>query len=563
MTLTDRRESGNSPGDLLGRRVNPEGRRTISRGLALWITVLALPLAALGLLLAEPDLDPHWQHHPSHFWLVLTVAAVNVTLGVVASEAASRRDDARTFFVSMALLASAGFLGLHALATPGVLLDDMTAGFSVAARVGLLLAAGFAAISALDPTARVVRVLARHHRWVRAGLGLVVTAWAIASLARVPLLDRPLPPDDAPPLIRVLALVGVALYGIAAVRYGELYRRRRRPLPLAVLVAFILMAEAMIAVAFARTWHASWWEWHGLMAVAFGAILVAARVEYRREGSLTAVFGGIYLDSTLRRIDDHDAQRLSEVVDALRSGRPVDPVLARFRKQGMSREEAGVLERSARELSRVDALFHLYVAPQLAASLEQRPERARLGGEERTVSVLFADLAGFTAFSEDRPAGEVVQLLNRYWAAVVPAVVGEGGLIDRFAGDAIIVVFNALTEQPDHAVRAARAALAIRSLTDRLAAEHPSWPRFRIAVNTGPAVVGNVGADLHRSFTVIGDTINLAARLQATAHPGEVVVGPMTRDELSDRAAVIRLGAAELKGKRQPVSVYRLLSVTG
>jgi adenylate cyclase len=120
-----------------------------------------------------------------------------------------------------------------------------------------------------------------------------------------------------------------------------------------------------------------------------------------------------------------------------------------------------------------------------------------------------------------------------------------------------------VTEQPDHAVRAARTALAIGSVTDRLAAEHPSWPRFRIAVNTGPAVVGNVGADVHRSFTVIGDTINLAARLQATAQPGEVVVGPMTRDELSDRAALTPLGAAELKGKRQPVPVYRLLSVTG
>jgi adenylate cyclase len=199
-------------------------------------------------------------------------------------------------------------------------------------------------------------------------------------------------------------------------------------------VAFILMAEAMIAVAFARTWHASWWEWHALMAVAFGAILVAARVEYRREGSLTAVFGGIYLDSTLRRIDRHDAQRLSQVVDALRSGRPVDQVLARFRAQGMSREEAGVLERSARELHRVDELFRLYVAPQLAASLEHQPERARLGGEERTVSVLFADLAGFTAFSEQRPAGEVIQMLNRYWAAAVPAVIDEGGFIDRFAG---------------------------------------------------------------------------------------------------------------------------------
>ena len=535
----------------------------MSRRLGLWVTVLALPLAALALLAAAPGVDRRWEHHPSHFWLVLTVAGVNVALGLIASEAASRRDDDRTFLVSMALLASAGFLGLHALATPGILLDDITAGFSVAARVGLLIAAGFAAVSALGSDTTIVRVLARNHHRVRVVLWVILAAWAIASLARVPLLDRPLPPDAVPLPLGLLALVGVVLYGIAAVRYGELYRRRRRPLPLAVLVAFILMAEAMIAVAFSRTWHAMWWEWHVLMAVAFGAILVAARVEYRREGSLGAVFAGIYLDSTLRRIDRNDAERLSEVVDAIRSGGPVDQVLARFRREGMSREEADVLERSARELSRVDELFRLYVAPQLAASLERQPERARLGGEEREVSVLFADLAGFTGFSEARPAGDVVEMLNRYWASAVPAVVDEGGLIDRFAGDAIIVAFNAVTDQPDHAMRAARAALAIRSGTDRLAAEHSSWPRFRIAVNTGPAVVGNVGADLQRSFTVIGDTINLAARLQSTAPPGDVVIGPTTREDLGDRATVVPLGEAQLKGKREPVPIYRLVSVDG
>jgi adenylate cyclase len=535
----------------------------MSRRLGLWVTVLALPLAALALLLVEPDLDLRWEHHPSHFWLVLTVAGVNVGLGLVASEAAARRDDARTFFVSMALLASAGFLGLHALVTPGILLDHSTAGFSVAARVGLLLAACFAAISVLDTDMPVVRFLARHHRLVRAALGLVLAAWGIASLARLPLLDRPLPPDAVPRPLGLVALVGVALYGVAAVRYAELYRRRRRPLPLAVLVAFVLLAEAMIAVAFARTWHAMWWEWHVLMAVAFCAIVVAARVEYRREGSLTAVFGGIYLDSTLRRIDRHDAERIAEVVDTIRSGGPVDQVLSRFREEGMSREEAAVLERSARELSRVDELFRLYVAPQLAASLRRQPERARLGGEERKVSVLFADLAGFTAFSEKRPATEVIEMLNRYWAAAVPAVVTEGGFIDRFAGDAIIVAFNAVTDQSDHAMRAARAALAIRSGADSLTADHADWPRFRIAVNTGPAVVGNVGADLQRSFTVIGDTINLAARLQATAQPGEVVIGPTTREGLHDRATVVPLGDAELKGRHEPVPIYRLVSVAG
>ena len=82
-------------------------------------------------------------------------------------------------------------------------------------------------------------------------------------------------------------------------------------------------------------------------------------------------------------------------------------------------------------------------------------------------------------------------------------------------------------------------------------------------MNTGPAVVGNVGADLQRSFTVIGDTINLAARLQSTAPPGDVVIGPTTREDLGDRATVVPLGEAQLKGKREPVSIYRLVSVDG
>jgi hypothetical protein len=526
----------------------------MSRRLGLWITVLALPLAA------EPDLDRRWEHHPSHFWLVLTVAGVNVALGLIASEAAARRDDDRTFLVSMALLASAGFLGLHALATPGILLDGVTAGFSVAARVGLLLAAGFAAVSALGPSARVVRILARHHRRVRVVLWVILAAWAVASLARVPLLDRPLPPDALPLPLGPLTLVGVALYGIAALRYVELYRRRRRPLPLAVLVAFILMAEAMIAVSFSRTWHAMWWEWHLLMAVAFGAILVAARVEYRREGSLMAVFAGIYLDSTLRRIDRRDAERLSEVVNAIRSGRPVDQILARFRQDGMSREQADVLERSAEELSRVDELFR----PVYGSTAGGEPEAPAGAGA--------AGWGGARGECALRRPGGIHELLGgaagqRRGRDAEP-VLGGSRARGRRRGRTHRPVRRGCHhrrlqrgDQPDHAMRAARAALAIRSGTDRLAAEQSSWPRFRIAVNTGPAVVGNIGADIQRSFTLIGDTINLAARLQATAPPSGVVIGPTTRADLGDLASVVPLGTTQLKGKREPVPIYRLVSV--
>jgi len=118
--------------------------------MAIRIGVLALPLAGLGLLLAAPTADAHWEDHPAHFWLVLVVAGVSVVLGLLASEAARRLDDARLFFVSMTFLASAGFLGLHALATPGVLLNGKNTGFVIATPVGLLAAGAFAAASALD-----------------------------------------------------------------------------------------------------------------------------------------------------------------------------------------------------------------------------------------------------------------------------------------------------------------------------------------------------------------------------------------------------------------------------
>lgn len=524
--------------------------------------LLTLPLAGLVLLLAQPELDVEWEHHPSHFWLVLGVALINVALGVATSEAASRRADARLFLVSMSLLASAGFLGLHAVATPGVLLEGPNAGFVIATPVGLLLAAFFAAVSSLELRDLGMSVFRRRQTALRVGLAILLGAWAAASLGGVPFLNRPAP-DEAPVAIRAVTPIGLALYGFAAFRYANIYRRRRRSLPLAIAVAFVLLAEAMIAVAFGRSWHATWWEWHVLMAIAFGAITVGARAEYRRERSLTAAFGGLYLEGTLERIDRRHSEAIGELVDALRRNEPIGRVLDRLRREGFTAEEVELLERSAGELRRVDDLFRPYVGPHLAQRLERRPELARLGGMEADVSILFADLAGFTAFSEDRSAAEVIEMLNSYWAAAVPVVTQqEGGLIERFAGDAIMVVFNALGDQPDHALRAARAALALRTEAERLAAGHPDWPRFRIGVNTGPAVVGNVGAGEQRSFSVIGDTTNVAARVQGAANPGEVLLGPATYGQIRDVATGDLLGPVELKGKKEPLELYRLVALS-
>jgi adenylate cyclase len=519
------------------------------RTVILWTILIAIPLAGLALLLVQPDLDVDWEHHPAHFWLVLGVSIVSVALGLLTSEAATRRSDARLFLVSLAFLASAGFLGLHALATPGVLLEAPNTGFVIATPVGLALASVFAALSALDLTAQTSAAILRHKRPLRWGLVFLIVAWGVASLAEFGRLNEPLPPDKAETPEFALAIPGVLLYAFAAYRYGALYRRRPATIVAGVTTAWILLAEAMIAVAFARSWHATWWEWHVLMAAAFGIVAFTAL----RERARGEVFAGLYLDHTLGRIDRRYA---SAVKAAAAEHLDREELRSRF---GLAAEEAAVAERAAREIETIEGLLRPYLSPQLAAKLRAEPEAAQLGGEERDVSVLFADLQGFTAFSEDHTPAEVLALLNDYWARTVPVVLGDhGGMIERFAGDAIMVVFNVDDDQPDHALRAARAGLDLQEAAREVASGRPECPRFRVGINTGPAIVGNVGTAEQRSFTAIGDTTNLASRLQGHAEPGQVVIGESTYHDIGNGVRVEPLGRLQVKGKRDPVAAYVL-----
>jgi class 3 adenylate cyclase len=209
---------------------------------------------------------------------------------------------------------------------------------------------------------------------------------------------------------------------------------------------------------------------------------------------------------------------------------------------------------------RVNDLFHRYLAPEVADVLIADPTRAELGGQEVEVSVLFADLTGFTSFSERVRPDEAVAMLNRAFGAAVPIVLAEGGTIVQFAGDAMMAIFNAPVRQADHAMRAARAAIRLQRAT-RANSTGPDVPRFRVGLNTGPALVGNVGSAELRNFTAIGDTTNLAARLQTFAPPGSIAIGERTRELLGEVAEVQSLGTPELKGKSQPIGVYELLAV--
>lgn len=524
--------------------------------MALWLVVLAAPVAGLALLLAQPDLDARWQHGPSHFWLVLATALVNLALGLAASEAARRRSDARAQLISLAFVASAGFLALHALATPDTLVDGKNAGFVLASPIGLGVAAVLAAASGLDLSPGVAAAVVRRQRALRLSLIGVLVAWAAVSATGAPPLNRPVGPSDVEGPVYALAVVAVPLYLFAAARYIGIFRRRGDTLAAAIAAAWILLAEAVVAVAVSRSWHLSWWEWHVLMTAAFGLVAWTARAEYRRAASLPATFAGIYLDATRDHADERSSAALRQLVDGITHGTPTAAAL-----EGFSAEEAALLEQAAREIVTLDGLFSPYVSPQLAARLREHPELAELGGVEREVSVLFADLQGFTAFSEGRRPAEVIAMLNRYWSAAVPATLEQGGTLERFAGDAILVVFNVADDQPDHAMRAARAALGLQRAAETIA-ESPDWPRFRVGINTGVAVVGNVGSAEQRSFTAIGDTTNLAARLQSLAQPGQVVIGATTLAGLGGAGRVEALGRVEVKGKRDPVEAFVLLDLS-
>lgn len=439
---------------------------------AVWASLLALPLLGLWLLLWRPELDVNWEQHPSHFWLVLGVGALNAVMAYATGEAARVRGDARLFLISLAFLVSGGFLGLHALATPGVVLDAPNTGFVVASPIGLLLAGVLAAASGfVDANPELAPAVVRRQRLLRAAVIALLVAWAAWSLSGLPPLNRAFSVEAASPPLIVLAAAGVLLYCTAAARYVPVWRRRRCPLPASVVVAFALLAEAMIAIAFSRSWHATWWEWHLLMLLAFGAVAVTARRQWREER-----FSDLYLEDTL--------------------------------------------------------------------------------GGLRDVSVLFADLQGYTAFSEREGASAATAMLNAYFDALVPVARAEGADVELI-GDALMARFNTRGDQDDHPLRAARTGLGFQREAARVVALHSEWPQLRVGINSGEARVGVLGAAGGRTYTATGDTVNLASRLEGQARPGEVVIGSETHARLG-AVDVEEIGEVRVKGKERPVAAYVL-----
>ena len=269
------------------------------------------------------------------------------------------------------------------------------------------------------------------------------------------------------------------------------------------------------------------------------------------------------------------ARRLTRPISALTQG--VARVAAGDLAQELpvrSRDEVGQLTRAFNEM--VEGLrqrdfirnaFGRYVSPEVAKTLLESPEGLRLGGHTREVTVLMSDLRGYTRFAEQGDPARVMEVLNDYLARMADIVIAHGGTINEFIGDAIFAVFGAPLDHPDHAERAAAAALAMQGAMDglNLANAGRGWPRFEmgIGVNTGDAVVGNIGSEQRAKYAVVGAAVNLAARVEGCTVGGQIFVTASTLARIRDLAEVAEPVSVELKGIREPVALYELRGIGG
>jgi adenylate cyclase len=224
-------------------------------------------------------------------------------------------------------------------------------------------------------------------------------------------------------------------------------------------------------------------------------------------------------------------------------------------------ENSEFAERIRRE-TLVRSNFERYFAPQLAERIANAPEAIKLGGDKRRVAVLFSDIRGFTQLSESMKPDEMASLLTEYFTEMVECVFRHSGTLDKFMGDAVMAQWGAPIGTPDDADHAMSAALdmmaAMETLNRRWQAEGRPRLELGIGLNYGEAFAGNIGSERRLEFTVIGDTVNTANRLCSAADSGEILITEQMRRALKSPPPLAECPPVELKGKSQPLPVYRV-----
>jgi len=211
-------------------------------------------------------------------------------------------------------------------------------------------------------------------------------------------------------------------------------------------------------------------------------------------------------------------------------------------------------------------MFASYLSEDIVKMLVEHPELVKPGGGAREATVFFADIAGYTSFSEGRPPEDIVTMLNEFFEEAEPLVRKHHGYLDKYIGDCIMAVFGVpLDTGPEDTVSAVKCAIELQELVN-----HPRRPfftgeaehlRIQIGMHSGPVVAGNIGGSRRMDFTEIGDTVNVAARLEGVARAGEIIISAETREQIGDRFRIEQRKPARVKGKAKPIQIYNVLGM--
>ncbi|MFH1429654.1 MAG: adenylate/guanylate cyclase domain-containing protein [Candidatus Margulisiibacteriota bacterium] len=223
-----------------------------------------------------------------------------------------------------------------------------------------------------------------------------------------------------------------------------------------------------------------------------------------------------------------------------------------------------------REKRRIRNVFSRYVAPSVVNKLLEVKDSLNLAGEKKEITVFFSDIRSFTTFSESRTPEEVVSMLNEYLDAMTKVIFDFGGTLDKYVGDEIMAVWGAPLEQPNHAELAVKCSIeqikVLREMQKKWVAEGKHPLDIGIGLNTGPMVVGNIGSSVHMDYTVIGDAVNLGARLEAETrnhgtddNPCHIIISESTYDLVKDVVQTKPLGDVKVKGKNLAVKIYEVM----
>ncbi|MBV8084286.1 MAG: adenylate/guanylate cyclase domain-containing protein [Chloroflexi bacterium] len=473
--------------------------------LLLALAILALPLAVFFWLLRLPAKAPDPGLGFEHLVVVLNVSVLALLVAVLVARSAIQLRAFRTLLLALGFMALAGFFSVHALATPGVILPPSGTVFSggtyhdshgaasvlgISAFLSLLLPAVFFAARYLPLDWRPTRSWLRWSKWLAGAIVVVLVVYAALGLkapdtvALLPLLN--------PPFTYVAAAFTILLLLFAAWRQGQEYLGSRLPMQAAQVAAFLLLADAVVAMILSPIWSLAWWEYHVIMLL---AVLTA----------LWALF--IELD----------------------------------RRRG----------------------FERFVSPAVVERV-MAGDAIPLGGERRTVTILFGDLRGSTALAEKLPAEGVVAVLNTYVGAMAQCVFEQGGVLDKFLGDGLMAIFGVMPDPSFGAVAAANTVQAIRlaigAVNDARVKRGEPIVNFGTGVHTGEVVLGAVGLPQRSDYTAIGDTVNTASRLESLCKEFHVdcVISADAAVHLDGGFSLQALGSAQIRGKEHELEVFTL-----